>query len=761
MPINPNLLISAAMLQDAFIDTNATAASNAVITCYQDNSRTTLKNWYYQSGSPGAYSYITLPNPMTLSASGTIVDSNGNDALPFFYPFSETDNSTPQSYYITCVNSAGQGIFTRQNFPFGAGGSSGGTTSGGQTLQNYIFNNNFWRNVTEGITTPISLIPTTPTAPVINPNTGFYVQALCPSQHDGYTVPDISYIKNGTSSTETVIFNKFATGQTPFSAAGNTSTDITPEYYINHVTSISGSETIKGYLFPISLHIKTLESISATVTVWAMNNGGAGNTITPYIYQFAGTGGTTPPLYQIGTVSQTITSAWVKYTFNVVFPSASGVAIGTGGDDALYLLIGIPIGTTSNINIALPSVYLGNSLPSNSFQTYDQSASIINSPRTGDLRTSLNTFAPFGWVPMNDGAIGLAATPTGFNLARNNYDTWPLYNLIWNSFAAYSTGTSSSGVNLLAQMYTNAGVAVGYGPNVTAPTTAIADWNAGKFISLTKMMGQVLLGAVPITALTSPFNSTFTAAQLSTNVTASSGNSGLLFTLTGTNQNIVFGEVVQFTAVSFPGGTSGSTNYYAVPADANSFYIGTSLTNIQAGILIQFSSTGTTVVVQSQSLSLTMTNTATSINAFRGQPITFTTTGTLPTGLSPNTVYYAVSNSLINGSLTICVATSFSNAINGVLIAYSTIGTGVHTVTLNLAGAYGGEYAHTLLAPELAAHNHASPNGGNFVVNNGGATGTLAAGSGLTTVNNTTVVGANTPFNLLNPFTFMNIYMKL
>ena len=46
--------------------------------------RTTLKNWYYQTGTAGAYTYEALPNPLTLSAAGTVCDDNGADVIPFF-----------------------------------------------------------------------------------------------------------------------------------------------------------------------------------------------------------------------------------------------------------------------------------------------------------------------------------------------------------------------------------------------------------------------------------------------------------------------------------------------------------------------------------------------------------------------------------------------------------------------------------------------------------------------------------------------------
>ena len=49
MSINFDLLIAASNTVEILLfDKNATPLANGVITCYQDDSRTTLKNWYYR-----------------------------------------------------------------------------------------------------------------------------------------------------------------------------------------------------------------------------------------------------------------------------------------------------------------------------------------------------------------------------------------------------------------------------------------------------------------------------------------------------------------------------------------------------------------------------------------------------------------------------------------------------------------------------------------------------------------------------------------
>lgn len=62
------------------------------------------------------------------------------------------------------------------------------------------------------------------------------------------------------------------------------------------------------------------------------------------------------------------------------------------------------------------------------------------------------------------------------------------------------------------------------------------------------------------------------------------------------------------------------------------------------------------------------------------QKVRFTTTTTLPTGLSLNTDYWLVRVS----ATTARVATSFANALAGTVIAYTDAGTGTHTLTCRL-----------------------------------------------------------------------------
>lgn len=85
---------------------------------------------------------------------------------------------------------------------------------------------------------------------------------------------------------------------------------------------------------------------------------------------------------------------------------------------------------------------------------------------TGDVKLTLATVAPPGWVMCDDGTIG----PSGSGAtSREDDDTEALYKLIWNNipdgFAPVSGGRGAS---------------------------ADADWAAGKPIALTRMLGRVI-----------------------------------------------------------------------------------------------------------------------------------------------------------------------------------------------------------------------------------------------------------------------------
>lgn len=561
MAIDYSLLVSAAILQDYFVD-NVTgqAMSGGIITCYKDNSRTTLKNWYYQTGTPGNYTYLPLPNPLVLSDVGTIEDANGVDTIPFFYPFSESNSSIREPYYITVVNSDNQRQFVRANFPFD---SQANTPPSVPTNSNLIINNEFWRNIG-------SLTPSSTNSKSIKLNgVSFYYNTIAPSQHEGMPVmSDIQFYRDQQDATDTITFENFVTN---FSQDQVIPDSITPEFYLNHNCTGTGTETHKYYQFPIQLHVDSLSGVeNCRISIAAMAVTGAPS-ITLSIFQYLGDGVTSNDPIVIETIP--LSNTWEKYiTPSFTMPSAQGLTLGVGGDDCLYLQIGMPVSTEGvcDINFAVPSIYLSATVPTNDFQTYDEINAVISSPRIADVRISMDDYM-FGYVPMNNGTIGDSSSNA---TARKNADTWPLYNKLWNKFHAYNISTT----NPLAQMVTSAGSNVAYGSD------AISDFKAHNAITLTATMGKVILGTVPVSSLLAAYATTFTA----------SSSTGLLITAANT-VNFFNGMPIWFsnTGGALPTGLVANTIYYVAKFNGTTqFYVSTSFANAMAGTVISYTNAG-------------------------------------------------------------------------------------------------------------------------------------------------------------------------
>jgi hypothetical protein len=658
MAINPELLIAAPMLQDYLVDKDTgLPLAGGVITLYSETNRLLLKDWYTQQGTNPPYTYVPLPNPLTLSAVGTIQDISGNDVIPYYYPY-EADNTTFDSYYITVYSAAGELQFTRSNFPFVAQINPATTVATNQSL---VTNSVFWRNISAGVNTTVNSILNNTIS--LNGSDIFYA-TIAPDQHDGFTMPDILYFKDVKDGSETINFQNFV-GNYPDNSLG---TSPVPQYYLDIDGTTPGTSTQRFIQIPLDSSVFNLSGFPATTfslqAIDVLNTGTT--TLGLGVLQYLGTGINSNPVNYKTTV---LGPSWKQITANLPIPTAP-LTISSAGDSGLYLRINLPT-TAFHIRIALPSFYLNDSTPTNSFQTNDQVNAIISSPRTGDVRISNNSFYPFGWTPMNDGVIALN-TPTNLQISRINQDTWQLYNLLWNLSQPYTNGTA----NPICQLFSNTGTAVTYG------SSAYADFTTNNTaLQLTKLMGKVLLGTVPFATLINSYTHSFTAVTV-------------------------------------------------------------------GGVL----SISTTPLI---------------MNLFTGMPIKFTGGG-LPATLVANRLYFVCQfNYDSAGSFTVCP--TFADAIaitNRILFA-----AGSGTVSSALTGSSEGEYSHLQSTAEVGIHSHLfsstpgtggavifpAPNNHPFQINlsGGGNTGNTVA------LSNTVATPAPLAFNITQPGTFANIFIKL
>ena len=105
-------------LQQGFIDKNTgLPLAFGLVYFYSDVDRITLKPVYelQQPTTNGPVSYIPLPDPVILSGIGTFQDANGNDVIPYYFPFDA--NGDVELYYIVVTDAFGVVQFTRQAFP--------------------------------------------------------------------------------------------------------------------------------------------------------------------------------------------------------------------------------------------------------------------------------------------------------------------------------------------------------------------------------------------------------------------------------------------------------------------------------------------------------------------------------------------------------------------------------------------------------------------------------------------------------------------
>lgn len=153
--LNERLFISLP-LDQYFVDKDTgQPLANGTIEFYRDSSRVTPKAVYQLSGTEPDYTYTALPNPITLSAVGNIVNAAGFNKTLYFFPYTGTPDNPGDEidlYYIVCKNADGVEQWTREGWPNIHSGND--PTQDPFPVQNQIANSQFTRMlINEGLTT--------------------------------------------------------------------------------------------------------------------------------------------------------------------------------------------------------------------------------------------------------------------------------------------------------------------------------------------------------------------------------------------------------------------------------------------------------------------------------------------------------------------------------------------------------------------------------------------------------------------------------
>lgn len=503
----------------------------------------TLQKLVYEDAA-GLLPWPTQTVPR-IGAQGVLVDENGTSG-PFYFQF---DSSAPTDLYdIYFYDSNGVQVGD-PILDFTPGTGSGGTITEAFILDNLISNNIMYRNV-GNLAGPIGTF-----------------QKLAPSNHAGFAAtssnagPDIIFAKNNTSATDAINFTNFTLGATDFTP------DITPPFFFNYVcTGAGAAETSKYVQYPINAQVQNLSNQSINGYIWARCNSG-NNQIVIQTRQFFGDSGASS---DVVTVLQTLTltSSWAKYTFSGTIPTVGGKTVGACGNDATFLQVQLPFNATTNIDFTKPTLYLGSLTPQQDFAEYDAFQAVFDSPRTGDIRTSMNRHYFWGWVPMNDGTIGSASSNAS---NRQNIDTFPLFNEIWNKMKTVG--------EQYAPILNSDGTLGSYGAD------AVSDFAANKQLALTKGLGQVFAGT---TALV-PAAQTYTV-----NTGVSTSNLVLSAAYPPGTNNFPTGTPVILTnsGGAAPSGLTVGQVYYSIVVNATTVKLATTLANALAGTPVTFSDNG-------------------------------------------------------------------------------------------------------------------------------------------------------------------------
>jgi hypothetical protein len=120
MALNPLFIISSDIEQYYVDKDSGLPLANGLVYYYRDIARNVPKTVYQLTGAPPDYTYTALPNPIQLSAVGTIQNAGGDNEVTYYYPWI-TDPATGDLvldlYYIVVTDANGTVQFTREGWP--------------------------------------------------------------------------------------------------------------------------------------------------------------------------------------------------------------------------------------------------------------------------------------------------------------------------------------------------------------------------------------------------------------------------------------------------------------------------------------------------------------------------------------------------------------------------------------------------------------------------------------------------------------------
>ena len=399
-------------LEEIFLDkSSGLPLAGGTVTFYRDSSRITLKTVYELTGAPPNYSYVPLPNPITLSSIGTVQNAGGDNVVIYYFPFLP-DGITPDLYYVVVKDSNGVDQFTREAWPNSAAGGSPDTATT-LPVQNQISNPQFTQILINDV-------------PTLTPSTTTFTVAAETKEFE--LAPDWTFVITGTG--DVVVERLALQGQLaaptnpPYALSVSCGLNINKCYLRQRFYTNSGlwTSTANETLFlSASIVVKNLISVDTTIEIFYQASNGSGAT----------------PLNILSDVVP-LSSDYTSYTGpGVEIPVSTDALSGNLG----YVDIYISFGQASSVAVTSVQVVPVVNVTSVPVLPYDTASANRAEALLGDYYLPRVTSSPmpslltawdFKLNPAQIGAAGVAAGPVS---------TTPAY--IWDqTICATSSGTA-------------------------------------------------------------------------------------------------------------------------------------------------------------------------------------------------------------------------------------------------------------------------------------------------------------------------------
>jgi hypothetical protein len=375
-------------LETYFVDKDTGAPlAGGLVYFYNDVNPTTLQPVFQLTGTPPDYSYIELPNPVILSATGCFQDASGNDIVPYARIYDEDGKF--QLYHIEVYSNDGDGNpavmqWTRDGIP----NEGQRITPEGEDVVNYITNGQFKVHYDLPNNSAISAADT-----ILAPGLWHFERS------------------SGSTASDIITFPRF--GQGLATPAGF------PRYACRiQCTNVHAGDTAKKLIYSfrdVNKFASDVEEMNFSFS--AQTNNASNLVVTIELLKFYGVGG--DPL-EVITLQQTLEIGSSYQTFNIPFKFGTNIGknFGENDDDAVGIAISFPptsIFDASFTNFALtdgnsPITYYPTTLEQDTYAGALLNWTQANPSKNYDAKTTTHftLYTKYNiWLPLTMGQHGL------------------------------------------------------------------------------------------------------------------------------------------------------------------------------------------------------------------------------------------------------------------------------------------------------------------------------------------------------------------